>query len=164
MLRGRCHRPRFYTAWVSFRQSDTHALVRPRRRGLAGARDEFLLAATAQNLGRLAKHVIGPPRRPIFARSHAQKPNQVVQKNKAAPASHRGGNKIPAVPPKNTLKLTQNRLLQQSPPTRDIRHFTTLPNCEDRIWHPRRRVIVPDPVSVAIGSGLGKRGSAHRLA
>jgi len=45
----------------------THALVRLRLRGLTGARDEFLLAATVQNLKRLAKHVIRPPPRPVMA-------------------------------------------------------------------------------------------------
>ena len=44
-----------------------HALVRLRLRGLTGARDEFLLAATVQNLKRLAKHVIRPPPGPIIA-------------------------------------------------------------------------------------------------
>jgi transposase len=45
----------------------THALVRLRLRGLSGARDEFLLAATVQNLKRLANHVIRPPPRPMIA-------------------------------------------------------------------------------------------------
>ncbi len=44
-----------------------HALVRLRLRGLTGARDEFLLAATVQNLKRLVKHVIRPPPGPIIA-------------------------------------------------------------------------------------------------
>lgn len=44
-----------------------HALDRLRLRGLSGARDEFLLAATVQNLKRLVKHVIRPPPRPIIA-------------------------------------------------------------------------------------------------
>ena len=42
-------------------------LTRLKLRGLTGARDEFHLAATVQNLRRLAKHVIRPPPRPIFA-------------------------------------------------------------------------------------------------
>jgi transposase len=42
-------------------------LTRLKLRGLTGARDEFLLAATVQNLRRLAKHVIRPPPRPLFA-------------------------------------------------------------------------------------------------
>ena len=41
--------------------------TRLRLRGLAGARDEFHLAATVQNLRRLAKHVIRPPPIPIAA-------------------------------------------------------------------------------------------------
>jgi transposase len=45
----------------------THALVRLRLRGLTGARDEFLLAATIQNLKRLAKHVTRPPPSPMIA-------------------------------------------------------------------------------------------------
>lgn len=45
----------------------THALNRLRLRGLTGARDEFLLAATVQNLKRLAKHVIRPPPKPMIA-------------------------------------------------------------------------------------------------
>jgi hypothetical protein len=36
-------------------------LDRLRLRGPCGARDEFLLAATAQNLRRMAKLVVGPP-------------------------------------------------------------------------------------------------------
>ncbi|MCH7955932.1 MAG: IS1182 family transposase [Proteobacteria bacterium] len=44
-----------------------HALVRLRLRGLSGAKDEFLLTATVQNLKRLAKHAIRPPPRPMFA-------------------------------------------------------------------------------------------------
>lgn len=42
-------------------------LTRLRLRGLTGARDEFHLAATVQNLRRLAKHIIRPPPTPIFA-------------------------------------------------------------------------------------------------
>ena len=42
-------------------------LTRLRLRGLTGARDEFHLAATVQNLRRLAKLVIRPPPRPLFA-------------------------------------------------------------------------------------------------
>ena len=44
-----------------------HALVRLRLRGLSGAKDEFLLTAKVQNLKRLAKRLIRPPPRPIFA-------------------------------------------------------------------------------------------------
>lgn len=44
-----------------------HALVRLRLRGLSGAKDEFLLTATVQNLKRLAKHAIRPQPRPMFA-------------------------------------------------------------------------------------------------
>jgi transposase len=44
-----------------------HALVRLRLRGLSGAKDEFLLTATVQNLKRLAKHAIRPPPQPMFA-------------------------------------------------------------------------------------------------
>ena len=36
-------------------------------RGLTGARDEFLLTATVQNLKRLAKHTARPPPRPMMA-------------------------------------------------------------------------------------------------
>jgi hypothetical protein len=36
-------------------------LDRLRLRGLSGARDEFLLAATAQNLRRMARRLIGEP-------------------------------------------------------------------------------------------------------
>jgi len=42
-------------------------LTRLRLRGLTGARDEFLLVATVQNLKRLVKHVIRPPPRPLIA-------------------------------------------------------------------------------------------------
>lgn len=45
----------------------TLALDRLRLRGLTGARDEFLLAAIAQNLKRLAKHVTRPPPEPMIA-------------------------------------------------------------------------------------------------
>jgi transposase len=43
------------------------AMTRLRLRGLAGARDEFLLTATVQNLRRLVKLVSRPPPKPIFA-------------------------------------------------------------------------------------------------
>jgi transposase len=43
------------------------ALVRLRLRGLTGAKDEFLMTATAQNLRRLAKLAAIPPPRPIAA-------------------------------------------------------------------------------------------------
>ena len=42
-------------------------LTRLRLRGLTGARDEFLLAATVQNLKRLIKLTTIPPPRPIAA-------------------------------------------------------------------------------------------------
>ena len=44
-----------------------HALVRLRLRGLSGAKDEFLLIATVQNLKRLVQLAIRPPPRPMFA-------------------------------------------------------------------------------------------------
>ncbi len=43
------------------------SMVRLRLRGLTGARDEFLLTATVQNLKRLANHTTGPPPRPMMA-------------------------------------------------------------------------------------------------
>jgi transposase len=43
------------------------SMTRLRLRGLSGARDEFLLTATVQNLKRLAKHVIRPPPIPVAA-------------------------------------------------------------------------------------------------
>jgi hypothetical protein len=43
------------------------SMVRLRLRGLTGARDEFLLTATAQNLKRLANHTARPPPRPMMA-------------------------------------------------------------------------------------------------
>ena len=43
------------------------AMTRLRLRGLTGAKDEFLLTATVQNLRRLAKLVSRPPPRPIMA-------------------------------------------------------------------------------------------------
>jgi hypothetical protein len=47
-----------------------HGFERMRLRGLSGARDEFLLAATMQNLKTLALRILGPPparRRASFA-------------------------------------------------------------------------------------------------
>jgi hypothetical protein len=47
-----------------------HGFERMRLRGLSGARDEFLLAATVQNLKTLALRLLGPPparRRASFA-------------------------------------------------------------------------------------------------
>ena len=44
-------------------------MVRLRLRGLAGARDEFLLTATVQNLKRLARHSTIPPPQSVIARS-----------------------------------------------------------------------------------------------
>jgi hypothetical protein len=43
------------------------SMVRLRLRGLTGARDEFLLTATVQNLKRLARHSTIPPPRPSAA-------------------------------------------------------------------------------------------------
>ena len=43
------------------------SMIRLRLRGLTGARDEFLLTATVQNLKRLANHTIGPPPQPLMA-------------------------------------------------------------------------------------------------
>ena len=43
------------------------SMVRLRLRGLTGARDEFLLTATVQNLKRLANHTTRPPPQPILA-------------------------------------------------------------------------------------------------
>ncbi len=43
------------------------SMTRLRLRGLTGARDEFLLTATVQNLKRLVKHVIRPPPSPMTA-------------------------------------------------------------------------------------------------
>ena len=42
-------------------------LTRLRLRGLIGARDEFLLTATVQNLKRLANHTTRPPPQPVMA-------------------------------------------------------------------------------------------------
>jgi len=42
------------------------ALTKLRLRGLSGARDEFLLTATVQNLRRLAKLSVIPPPRPMI--------------------------------------------------------------------------------------------------
>jgi len=43
------------------------AFTRLRLRGLSGAKDEFLLTATVQNLRRLVKLVSRPPPRPMMA-------------------------------------------------------------------------------------------------
>ncbi len=43
------------------------SMVRLRLRGLTGARDEFLLTATVQNLKRLVAHTTRPPPRPMMA-------------------------------------------------------------------------------------------------
>jgi len=43
------------------------SMVRLRLRGLTGAKDEFLLTATVQNLKRLAKHTTRPPPQPMMA-------------------------------------------------------------------------------------------------
>ena len=43
------------------------SMTRLRLRGLSGAKDEFLLIATVQNLKRLVKHAIRPPPRQIMA-------------------------------------------------------------------------------------------------
>ncbi len=42
------------------------SMIRLRLRGLTGARDEFLLTATVQNLKRLANHTARPPPRPMI--------------------------------------------------------------------------------------------------
>jgi transposase len=43
------------------------SMIRLRLRGLTGARDEFLLTATVQNLKRLAAHTARPPPQPMMA-------------------------------------------------------------------------------------------------
>ena len=43
------------------------SMVRLRPRGLTGARDEFLLTATVQNLKRLANQTARPPPQPMMA-------------------------------------------------------------------------------------------------
>ena len=43
------------------------SMVRLRLRGLTGARDEFLLTATVQNLKRLVNHTARPPPQPMMA-------------------------------------------------------------------------------------------------
>jgi transposase len=43
------------------------SMIRLRLRGLTGARDEFLLTATVQNLKRLANHTARPPPQPMMA-------------------------------------------------------------------------------------------------
>ena len=43
------------------------SMVRLRLRGLTGARDEFFLTATVQNLKRLANHTARPPPQPMMA-------------------------------------------------------------------------------------------------
>ncbi len=43
------------------------SMIRLRLRGLTGARDEFLLIATVQNLKRLANHTIRPPPQAMMA-------------------------------------------------------------------------------------------------
>jgi hypothetical protein len=43
------------------------SMVRLRLRGLTGARDEFLLTATVQNLKRLVAQTTRPPPRPMIA-------------------------------------------------------------------------------------------------
>ena len=43
------------------------SMVRLRLRGLTGARDEFLLTATVQNLKRLADRTARPPPQPMMA-------------------------------------------------------------------------------------------------
>ncbi len=43
------------------------SMVRLRLRGLSGARDEFLMTATVQNLKRLAQHSTLPPPQPVIA-------------------------------------------------------------------------------------------------
>ena len=43
------------------------SLVRLRLRGLTGAKDEFVLTATVQNLKRLAMHTTRSPPQPIAA-------------------------------------------------------------------------------------------------
>ena len=61
-------------------------LTRLRLRGLTGARDEFLLAATVQNLKRLIKHAGPAPPMPIAAytmRQHLTRRNQTSQSRPA---------------------------------------------------------------------------------
>ena len=43
------------------------SMVRLRLRGLSGAKEEFLLTATVQNLKRLANHSTRPPPEPMAA-------------------------------------------------------------------------------------------------
>ncbi len=63
--RSRTRRKRIETLFGDVKRN--LAFTRLRLRGLAGARDEFLLTATAQNLRRLAKLAAIPPPRPVIA-------------------------------------------------------------------------------------------------
>jgi len=64
-LRSRRERKKIETLFGDLKRN--LALTRLRLRGLTGARDEFLLAATVQNLRRLAKLAAIPPPTPIGA-------------------------------------------------------------------------------------------------
>ena len=65
------------------------AFTRLRLRGLTGAKDEFLLTATVQNLKRLVKHAIRPPPRPMFACSMRQNHETTGHKDKNRPGDTR---------------------------------------------------------------------------
>ena len=64
-LRSRRERKRIETLFGDLKRN--LGLTRLRLRGLTGARDEFLLAATVQNLKRLVKLAAIPPPIPITA-------------------------------------------------------------------------------------------------
>ena len=65
------------------------AFTRLRLRGLTGAKDEFLLTATVQNLKRPVKHAIRPPPRPMFACSMRQNHETTGHKDKNRPGDTR---------------------------------------------------------------------------
>jgi len=64
-LQSRCERKKIEARFGDLKWN--LGLTRLRLRGLSGARDEFLLAATVRNLRRLAKLAAMPPPRPIAA-------------------------------------------------------------------------------------------------
>jgi len=71
--------------------------TRLRLRGLTGARDEFLLAATVQNLRRLVKLVAIPPPSPQGGLIACAKSTSMSQLRKTAAAPRLGGSKMSAL-------------------------------------------------------------------
>ena len=109
-----------------------HRFERMRLRGLSGARDEFVLAATVQNLKTLVLRTLKPS---LLSRTcHLPETAKLVSVASASTS--------PAIEcfkkPSNSITPTENLLFQQNRPEAAL-HRYKLPPCERFIRSPHRR-------------------------